>query len=695
MKGFALIWKVLLGFLLTGAALSVAILFMYRSIHDVSKAVDEAAKPNQRLLEWKEAVNVLFLADNKAHSWRINKKQADLVAFDSLREESAIHLARLKSLNHDSAHALALCDSLEILSADRFDLLGEWIQFSTGSDEGDKVFNDILQKMAEREKIVSRQNKNIADSALNEERNNPPHVKERTFWQRMVRRKEPVVKTSPDSVKQKDTIISVVPTAEIKKAIESGRVRIETKEDSLLREESFLLRSDQRMLTEIYEITDQYEKLCNRETTEKLRDVSEASAAGTRSVTLWTITAALCIILFSVFFIGRDVIRNRKLQSQLQVAKENAERLAKTKEEFMANMSHEIRTPLNVISGFSAHLLEQTKDETQKKHLEGIYRSSEFLVALVNDILDYSKVKSGKLQLEKIVFALEDISADLENAFGTKAREKGLEFSVSIAPALPAAVLGDPVRFRQILFNLLSNAVKFTEKGFIKVSFDRAGDRMEIKVSDSGIGIAKDKTGTIFEEFEQADVSITRKYGGTGLGLSISKILVTEMHGEINVSSEPGKGTTFTITLPVEAAPEKQTREAEDSIPKTFLQNKIVLLCDDEPMNRMLAAHMVTTYGAKIIEACGGKEAIDILEKEKTDLILIDLQMPDMSGEETIRGIRMAGKLNAATPVIAVSGKSPENIISPLKDMIDGYLQKPYKEADLMREIKRVLGKQR
>jgi CheY-like chemotaxis protein len=163
------------------------------------------------------------------------------------------------------------------------------------------------------------------------------------------------------------------------------------------------------------------------------------------------------------------------------------------------------------------------------------------------------------------------------------------------------------------------------------------------------------------------------------------------MQGEILVNSEPGKGSTFTIILPFEAAAEK-TGEAVNEIPKTYLENKTILLCDDEPMNRMLVQHMTTSHGARTKEACGGKEAIAVLEKEKVDLILIDLQMPDMSGEETIWEIRQPGKLNSATPIIAVSGKSKEQVAA-LENLIDGYLQKPYKEADLLREIKRVLEK--
>lgn len=518
----------------------------------------------------------------------------------------------------------------------------------------------------------------------------------------MVRKKKdgylPIAVTSSDSTKI-DSLIPVVGTEEIRETIKTGQRRMVSKADSVLREESRLLKADQQIMSRIHAVSDQYEKLCGAETADKLSAVSRAASLGTKSVTRWTIIAALCIIIFSLFFIGREITRDRKLQAQLLVAKENAERLAKTKEDFMANMSHEIRNPLNVISGFSAQLIKGNLDEKNKKQAEGIYRSSEFLIALVNDILDISKVKSGKLQLEKISFSLKDIRSDIENAFGTFARQKGLMFQVEIANELPATIVGDPVRFRQILFNLVSNALKFTSDGFISTKFDEAitadGSRkLVIRVIDSGIGIAKEKINLIFEEFEQADASVTRKYGGTGLGLSIIRVLVSEMKGTIKTESEYGKGTTFTITLPLEAGEAiSLPKLSTQNFSKTYLQGKTILICDDDPMNRMLAAHLVKTHGGDVKEALGGKETLELLSKEKIDLILLDLEMPDMSGEETIALIRkLEEQSSSAVKIIAVTGRIKENIVKGEIDFADGYVQKPYKENGMLAEIGRVLA---
>lgn len=707
MKSAKLIGKVLIGFLLTGAVLSVAILFMYRSIQEVTRAVDEAGKPIARLEEWKTTVNLLYEAENKARSWRIIKdnpelKAQELNAFDSLRKQHAIHLSNLYALNHDSIKGLILCDSLRVLSADRFEVLADWINFAYVENEENSVLDDLLLEMAKREKTVSEENVQRTESVSAEDQNARivTTEKERSFWQRLVKKKknsfEPVAVVAYDSVKQIDSLIPVVGTQELRKTIETGQIRIETKADSALREESRLLKADQHIMSRIHAASDLYEKLCGKETAEKLKAVSVASAEGTRSVTRWTIVAALCIILFSVFFIGRDIVRNRKLQAQLLVAKENAERLAKTKEDFMANMSHEIRNPLNVISGFSAQLAKENLDPKNKKLADGIQRSSEFLVALVNDILDISKVRSGKLQLEKISFPLADIRADLLNAFGTKAKEKGLLFTVDIAQELPATIAGDPVRFRQILFNLVSNAVKFTDNGFITIKFEQQVDdndakKLLIRVADSGIGIAKEKINIIFEEFEQADASITRKYGGTGLGLSITRVLVSEMNGTIQTESEPGKGTTFIITLPLEAGDSLVRKPEESDVDKTFLNGKKILVCDDDPMNRMLTGHLVKTYQAIVTEACGGQETLDILSKEQIDLVLIDLEMPDMNGEETIELIRKMEKKNNNVRIIAVTGRNKDKVSSGKISSADGYIQKPFKEDVMMREINRVL----
>ncbi|MDQ3111385.1 MAG: ATP-binding protein [Bacteroidota bacterium] len=708
MKSTKLIGKVLIGFLLTAAVLSVAILFMYRSIYDVSIAVEEAGKPNERLEEWKSAVNLLYEAENSARSWRVTKNQEDLTAFDSIRSAQAMHIIKLYELNRDSVKGLAYCDSLRLLSAERFEVLGDWINFSFIENEEHSVLDDILLEMARREKTVSEKNSQqmaAREEPLSSEGQNivVSAEKEKSFWQRLIRKNKrtymPIAIAAFDSTKQTDSLIPVVETKEIRKTIQTGQIRIESRADSVLREESRLLKADQQIMSRIHNVSDLYEKLCGKENAEKLKAASNAASEGTRSMTRWTIVTAICIILFSVFFISRDIIRNRKLQAQLLVAKENAERLAKTKEDFMANMSHEIRNPLNVISGFSAQLLKGNLDVKNKKQAEGIYRSSEFLIALVNDILDISKVKSGKLQLEKIPFPLAEIRADLENAFGLRAREKGLLFSVEISPTLPPVIMGDPVRFRQVLFNLVSNAVKFTDEGFIAIRFDEKVQpdhtkKLLIRISDSGIGIAKDKINTIFEEFEQADATITRKYGGTGLGLSITRVLISEMNGTITTESQPGKGSTFIIYLPLAAGESKIVlSDDQPAFDKTLLIGKSILICDDEPMNRMLASHLVKTYEGIVKECCGGKETLEILSKEKIDLILLDLEMPDMSGEETIELIRKAEeKTGNKIRIIAVTGRSRDKVSVNKITSADGYVQKPYKENDMLMEISRVLA---
>lgn len=712
MKSAKLIGKVLIGFLLTGAALSVAILFMYRSIHDVSTAVDEAGKPNERQEEWKTTVNLLYEAENRARNLRVLKNghesisEHELNAFDSIRTEQTIHLSRLYDLNEDSLQGLILCDSIRVLSAERFEVLADWIRFASIENNENSVLNAILVEMAKREKKVSEENVQRTESVSAEDQNTRVVAtdKEKSFWQRLVKKKkstyEPVAVVAFDSTRQIDSLVPVVGTKELRKTIQSGQIRIETKADSLLREESRLLKADQQIMSRIHAVSDQYEKLCGKETSAKLKAVSEAASVGTKSVTMWTIGAALCIILFSVFFIGRDIVRNRRFQAQLQVAKENAERFAKTKEDFMANMSHEIRNPLNVISGFSRQLAKEELSEKNKKQAEGIHRSSEFLIALVNDILDISKVKSGKLQLEKIPFPLQDIRDDLENAFGTQAKEKGLRFTVEIAKELPPAIIGDPVRFRQILFNIVSNAVKFTDKGFITVTFEQVTHtdgtkKLQLRVADSGIGIAEEKINTIFEEFEQADATITRKYGGTGLGLSITRVLVSEMNGAIVTKSEPGKGTTFTIILPLETFSNGIAKSNKENFDAAHLNGKKILICDDDPMNRLITTQLIKNYQAEIIEACSGKDALELLAKEKIDLVLIDLEMPEMSGEETIAFIRkMDEKNKTLTKIIAVTGRNKENFSNGRSIAADGYVQKPFGENEMLSEITRVLGLQ-
>ncbi len=691
------------GFLLIVIVLCSAIFFMYRALSGVSTAVGLVGEPSRKLVEWKSTANLINEAEINVRAWRITGDKNALMRFDSCRMSTTLGIIRLRTLINGKPEQLALSDSLASLAAARFDLLGTWITLSDSMTAGPSVVDDILNEMALQEQRQNKEREAAAVSESKTESDRETGVAEPlpNFWQSLKTRIRGPRPDDVDSaaISKSDTAQAkpvVIETEQLRRTIRTGQQREETEAEIRLREETELLRADQQIMSRLYVITGRFEKIIAQETAERVSAAAQASAKSTRNITIWMIAASLGIILFSVYFIAQDVKREKKLKTQLEAARENAERLARAKEDFLANMSHEIRTPLNVISGFSAQILKSPLSEHQRLQAEGIHRSSEHLLTVVNDLLDFSKIKSGKLVLENITFSLSDIIRDLQAAFGATATARGIHFGIDPDGDVPDYFTGDPVRVRQILFNLVSNAIKFTEKGSIITRFSYGNDgKLTISVSDTGIGIPPEKIGSIFEEFTQADTTITRKYGGSGLGLSITRHLVEEMKGEIKAESAPGKGSTFTVILPLEKADKKPSSPSRAESPAgKLLKDKTILVCDDEPFNRMLAAHLLQSYGAKVTEADSGQATLSLLEKQNFDAIMMDLQMPGMSGHDTIREIRRSPRKEVASvKIIAVTGHTdPSEQENGGQKNTDGYLQKPYKENQLIAELGRLLS---
>ncbi|MCB1316573.1 MAG: response regulator [Leptospiraceae bacterium] len=384
---------------------------------------------------------------------------------------------------------------------------------------------------------------------------------------------------------------------------------------------------------------------------------------------------------------------------ELAVAHDRALEVSRLKSEFLATMSHEIRTPLNAVLGFTDLLLKSNPPESQLQYLQIIQSRGIDLLTILNDTLDLSKIEAGKMDMAPMAVNLKELVDDVIRTMLPQAVARNLSLFCEMDADVPEHVLLDPVRVRQILMNLINNALKFTETGSISVHVDVGHPEMlpdaknlsedicilHIAVSDTGIGISPAKQSIIFDAFAQEDSSTTRRFGGTGLGLSICSSLIQLMRGRIWLQSEPGKGSTFELAVPVDMA---ATRDALTGLAATGGQNDAtdepvglrILVVEDEPVNRLLAGKILENMGHHVSEASDGHTALQMIQHNVFDLILMDMEMPGIDGYETSVRIRMLEleKNLARQPILAVTAHSSQETRERcLRAGMDGYLSKP------------------
>jgi len=423
-------------------------------------------------------------------------------------------------------------------------------------------------------------------------------------------------------------------------------------------------------------------------------EVANASYSFARNVIISVIIFTIIFVLVTMIFFIKDYNIRKRAADQLKMATRLAEESVMLKEAFLANMSHEIRTPMNAIIGFTDLLLKRELGASEKDYVSTIKTSGENLLRIINDILDVSKMESGMMSFETHPLSIKELFSSLKAMLGQKAGEKNISLAFSFDPAVPDVVLGDPTRLTQILINLVGNSIKFTSKGKIEVFAKTVGAQpseewlIEFTVKDTGIGIPKDKLDKVFERFIQAESHTTRHYGGTGLGLSIVKQLVELQGGTITIGSTLGEGSVVTFVLPFRKMKEGAFIADKSSRYKNGmeLRQKKVLLVEDNPVNVKYMLSLLELHGIVPELAENGKIAVEKIKNKVYDVVLMDIEMPEMNGYEATTIIRK--ELKNSTPIIAMTAHAMAGEQEKCLQLgMNAYISKPVRESLLLEKL--------
>jgi signal transduction histidine kinase/DNA-binding response OmpR family regulator len=712
--------KVFFGFGITLSAVIVAGYITYESSNKLLNSLETLSKPDTELKRTSKILAFLSGAESDIRVYTLTRDIYYFKAYSDNIDSVTRNLADLKIVLSDSKSATDRIDSIIWMLNDRFKATNAYIAYlnkTEGNLIGDRAFKKLasIHKDSLTAKIQTKSTTVIHYDTLKPSKTEVSNDRGTlSFFDRvgnLFKKKEKrypkKAQTDKPSILANtkvvtDTSIIMQPNttaledvAHLLRGLQDEQSR---KQKVMNRKELDLLRSSALIIAQVMNVVKQIEI---QRSDQRQSNMSKAHNIANDSIQIIYVVVAfaLAAIVFFLLLIFRSVARSNSYQKQLFASKQRAEQLARVKEEFLANMSHEIRTPLTAIQGFSEQLAKSSLNKLQREHLDVVRKSSDHLLATVNDILDFSRIGAGKLAFEIIPFLEQQIINEVYDTLKVGADSKGLRFEMMTSESSEERILGDPFRLKQLLLNLVGNAIKFTKEGSVTLKSERilqpdGNILLKISVSDTGIGIAEDKLSLIFDYFSQADTSSTRKYGGSGLGLSICKHLVEMQNGYIEVDSVVNEGSTFTAFIPFPLFTGTVSAVQEPPVDKGLLAGKKLLLVDDDAFNILLTRIIIENFGMNVEVAMNGAEGFQKAQISDFDLILTDIQMPEINGMELTRMIRqLPDQDKADIPIVAFTANTAtQNLEILLASGINDCLFKPFKENEVYDKILDVLA---
>ena len=698
--------KVFFGFMIVLGIALAALWVTYRGFIELTQTQQSLSEPSRKLIKLNSLLTDIYEAESNIRTYTLTQNESYLSIYLSFMVSINEKVDSLLMLAHNDAVQIEKTKFIKELLLRKRRVLNELVELKR-TDQTSRFYHMAMEEVEKLELDSLRESAVITsvtttttsrrDSIINKALEDSPQSVFGRFL-RLFSRKDGEdttvtklfveVETQIDTMKKSLISPSDSLLNEVVKILSMIQERQEMAMYNISEKELELLKSDKEIMDQIRTVVSLLEREELMNSYKLAEEVKEAVSRSTMMLLGLGAIAFIMVVLFtSIIF--RDISKANYYRNQLLEAKLYAEKLLKVKEEFLANMNHEIRTPLSAIVGLSRQLQRNEVDSKNRFYIDSLNSSSQHLLQIVNDILDLSKIEGNYIQFESVPFSPIEIAKDALNTFTLKAEEKGLSVELYSSVTSNSLVLGDPFRLKQILYNLISNAIKFTSKGGITLKVDSEENQgLDIKyrfsVSDTGIGIPSDKIDLIFEQFSQIDSSTARLYGGTGLGLTIVKKLTELQGGTVQVLSEVGKGTTFTveITFPIsnESINESPTRRLESlNLPKDIK----ILVIDDDPISLLLIKEMLKTLGAEPTVLDNAHEALSMIRKTDFTIILTDIQMPGLSGFDFVKSTKELNLKPFPTLIALTANSTADDITFYRNAGFDDVLIKPFDEIQL------------